>query len=653
MGTLITDTVINQIIQDPYGYGNKLSIPKLVKLLKDLSFSYYNEGKSLVPDTIFEILKNLLEERDPTNKFLQEVGSAPISKNKVKLPYPMASLNKIKPDTKMLDDWKLTYPGPYILSDKLDGVSAMFFKSKDNLHLYTRGDANSGQDISFLIPYVINKNIDFKKIPVGTAIRGELVISKKNFEKISDQYKNARNTVAGLVNSKHYSQEVAKLTDFISYSLIFPEYKQSEQMEKLKNWGFPLVTHLIKKDIDNDMLSKYLQAIRTKGQYEIDGIVVVDGSQVYSIQGSNPPYAFAFKMVLTDQVAEATVIDVEWSVSKHGYLKPVIRIEPITLVGVSIKHATAFNAKYVVDNKLGPGAIIKIVRSGDVIPHILEVLKPSTTGKPKMPDVPYKWNKTGIDLIVKDIHGACKDAIIIKQVTSFFSVMGVKFISEGIVTKLVDNGFDSLEKILKAGFDELIKIEGIGEKLVQKIFENIINAFKTTSLEILMAASNEFGRGLGVRRLKLITKIYPNILTVNWSKEYMKEKIIELDGFDELTASQFVDSLPNFKKFFNKLKKIDIIDISHIEKQAKQPVKKVTSNKKLPLEGEKIVFTGFRSKELEDFIVNNGGSVSSSVSGNTTILVHSEGDSSAKYNKALELKITMLTEKEFRNKYKV
>lgn len=641
------DEIVNKIVEDPYKFAKKISIKELTDILKELSSVYYNK-EALVSDEIFDLLKNVLEERDPKNKFLKEIGT-PVSKNKVNLPYPMASLNKIKPDTQVLEDWKLKYLGPYVLSDKLDGISGLLYKNNNKFSLYTRGDSTTGQDISHLVPYLLNKKFKPEKIPDKTAIRGEIIMSKLNFEKIKDKFKNARNTVAGLVNSIHFSEEIANLTDFIGYSIIHPKMKQQEQVETLLKWNFPCVTYKIETDINNNMLSEYLIERRTKSNYEVDGIVVIDSSKIYDVTDINPEYGFAFKMVLSDQVAEAVILDIEWNVTKHGYLKPVAKIKPISLTGVIIKNVTAFNAKYVVDNKLGPGSTIKLVRSGDVIPHILQVLKPSANGKPKMPDTPFNWNSTGIDIIVKDIHGACEDAIIVKQLTSFFKVLGVKYISEGIITKLVEHGYKSLKDILNADISELIKIDGIGEKLLTKVFENINVAIKNTNLETLMAASNTFGRGFGVRKIKVIIKAYPNILNENWDLKMIKEKVLELSGFDEITASQFANNFNKFKDFFKEMQNIKSINLTHLS----VPTKKKINKQGDIFKDQKIIFTGFRNKEMEDFITNNGGQISSSVSKNTNLLVYSEGekDTSSKYIKAKELKIPMMTQQEFTDKY--
>jgi DNA ligase (NAD+) len=644
---------IKKILDDPDDYGRSVSIKKLIETLKKLSLNYYNTGKELVSDEIYDLLRNILEERSPNNPFLKEVG-APISKDKVKLPYYMPSLDKIKPDTNLLDKWKAKYKGPYVLSDKLDGVSGLFYKDSDNnIKLFTRGNGSKGQDISHLIAFVISKKVKFDKLPNLCAVRGELIISKKDFKKIEGKQmrkngnpvKNARSAVAGIVNAKHFTKKVAQITNFVAYALISPQNKQIDQMKKLKRWGFEVVNNDIENDIDNEMLSKILINHRKTAKYEIDGIVVIDSSTIHNNTKTNPKYGFAFKTILMDQIIEATVVDVLWDASMHGYLKPRVKIEPVNLLGTEIKFATAFNGKFVKDNVLGPGAVIKLIKSGDVIPHIKEVLKPSASKKPKMPKCDYKWNKTNIDIIVDDckLGSVQSDRILVKQITNFFKKMGVKYISHGIVTNFVSNDYKSVIDILKKK-DELYNLEGLGEKSIDKIFANIDNAFKTSTLSQIMAASTIFGRGFGIRRTKMVTTEYPNILNEKWTEDVIISKLEQIDGFDTITATQFSNNFKNFKKFLSKLEKV--ANIKHLLKNYPQSIKKSTSLN-LKFKGMIVVFTGVRDKELEKKIEKYGGRVSSNVSGNTTAVIYSD-KSTTKYKNAVKKNIKTYTLKEFK-----
>ena len=295
----------------------------------------------------------------------------------------MPSMDKIKPDTTVLQSWKAKYPGPYVLSCKLDGVSGMFdTKSGSKSKLYTRGNGAIGQDISHLIPVL---NLPKEK---GWVVRGEFIIPKQVFEeKYKSSFANPRNLVSGIINSKSVDEK-AKDLHFVTYEIIQPVMKPSEQLAKLVELKHEVVMNNTLTVVSNELLSQILVDWRTNYMYEIDGVIVTN-DEIYERISGNPDHAFAFKMVLLDQMAEAKVVDVIWEASKSGYLKPRVRIEPIRLGGVTIEYATGFNGKFIEDNKIGIGALIQMIRSGDVIPYIKSVTMPAE--KAKMPSVPYVW----------------------------------------------------------------------------------------------------------------------------------------------------------------------------------------------------------------------------------------------------------------------
>ncbi|MBA42727.1 MAG: hypothetical protein CMF62_01815 [Magnetococcales bacterium] len=636
-----------QLLKNPYEYANKISIKDLELLLRKLSINYYNTGKSDLTDEIFDMLKDVLKTRDPKNKFLSEVG-APISKDKVTLPFSMSSLDKVKPDTKALEKWIKKYDGPYLLSDKLDGVSGLIHYKNSKLSLYTRGDGKQGQDISYLIPFIFSDTLRETNFKDDIAIRGELIISKKDFKKVSDQFANARNAVAGLVNSKNFSTEVAKITKFVAYAVVNPRYDQIEQMKLIKKYKFDIVNYDIQTKLTNDYLSEFLKRRRIDSEYDVDGIVVIDSSEIHDHIDKNPEYGFAFKTILSDQVAEVVVRNVKWEVSMDGYFKPVVEIEPVKLVGVTISNVTAHNAKFIYENKIGAGSVIEIIRSGDVIPKIEKVLKPSVSKAPQMPDLPYKWNKTKVDIIASDINSDqmknVRDSIKIKRMVHFFNHIGAMHISEGTIRKLYKTGFTSISKIINSDLSKVSQIEGLGNKSMTKIQKSIKEAIKNTSLSKFMASSHKFGRGFGQRRLKLIIDKYPNILNEKWSESDIIDKITNIDGFDTLTATQFAKNLNEFKKFFTELSKV--INLDHL--------KKVNTKKGVKFSDMTIVFTGFRNKDLEKVIEDNSGKITTSVSNNTSIVVYNDkSQKSSKITKAKSLGVKTMSLEEFKLKYNV
>lgn len=628
-------------LKDPIKYAPEITTKQLANFLRKLSIAYYNQSASLISDDDFDKLKDILEERDPNNEFLGEIG-APIDAEKVKLPYPMGSLNKIKYEEeksskfkKEIENWTKTYHGEYVLSDKMDGISALIHKKADEMKLYTRGDGLFGQDVTHLLKYI---KIDTSKMPIDVAIRGELIMTRKNFEKIKDKMANARNAVAGIVNSKTTDKNMVKLVDFITYSVVYPHDIQEKQFELLTKWGFKTAQHKIVKKISVDVLLPYLKERRSESLYDIDGIVVIDSGMAYPVMEGNPKYGFAFKAVLDDQIAVATVVDVEWEISRYGYIKPRVRIEPIKLVGVTITYATAHNAKFIQDNNIGVGAKIKLIRSGDVIPKIMEVIKPAK--KPKMPDIEYEWNETGVDIIAINKDDS-KTITTIKQITNFVTTLGVDYISEGIVTKLVDGGIDTILKLLKVKPEKMAEI--IGDKVTEKVLNNLDSALKKTTLPEFMTASNCFGRGLGTRKCKVITKAYPNIMKEKWNDDVLKEKILKLEGFQDKTADKFIEGFVDFKKFFNDVMKI--VDISYL-------IEPDTINVGDKFKDMKIVMTGFRDSDMEDFITKNGGNVTTSVSKNTSFVISTDNaEMTGKLAKAEELGVKIMTRSEFTKKY--
>lgn len=625
----------------------QLTEKRLNSMLLYANKMYYNETP-VMTDSEYDIIKEYVDTKYPSNVAVEEIG-APVEKNKVTLPYFMASMDKIKPDTKALGDWKKKYPGPYVISAKLDGISGMYSTEGEEPKLYTRGNGRVGQDITHLIPYL--------QLPKtkGVVIRGEIIIKKSTFEKkYSKVAANSRNFVSGVVNAKSSAISKYQDIDFVGYEVIKPELKPSEQMKFLVENDIIPVKHSVTTTIDNTFLSDLLVEWRggesfqeAKGSpqvtydYDIDGIIV-GNDEIYERTEKNPKHAFAFKMVLSDQVAEAKVVDVLWAPSKDGYLKPRIRIEPINIGGARIEYATAFNGAFVENNKIGIGAVVQLVRSGDVIPHIMGVLTPATTAK--MPEEgSYKWNDTHVDILLIDAH----DNLVVKEknIVGFFTGLEVTGLSSGNIRRMMSAGFDSVPKILKMSESDFLKVDGFKEKLAKKIHGSIQKQIKETKISKLMAVTNLFGRGMGQRRINVILKKYPDILVSKESDEEKRKKVAALDGFAEKTAAHFVDHIPEFIDF---LEETELT--SRLKELAPSSAEKTSPKKKHPLYEKRIVFTGFRDKELAQKLEAVGAVVSSSISGKTFAVIYKD-DTSEKVRKAKEKGVDIYTLDEFIHKF--
>ena len=359
----------------------------------------------------------------------------------------------------------------------------------------------------------------------------------------------------------------------------------------------------------------------------------------------NPEFAFAFKMVLSDQMAEAKVIDVLWTPSKDGFLKPVIQIEPVRIKGADIEYATAYNAKFIADNKIGIGALVKMVRSGDVIPKIMEVVKASR--KAKMPKVPWKWNASHVDALL--IDSTNHPVVLLKNIAGFFAKLNVVGLGRGNVKRIIAAGFKSVPAILKMSKDDFLKVEGFKEKMATKVYASIHTQLKEVELPVLMAATNIFGRGMGPRRMREILKAFPKILTSSASKASKSAEVASLNGFADKTAKAFVEYIPAFIAF---VKETNLQSKLKAKKQKKFEKKQEKQAKKHPLYEKRIVMTGFRDKELSEQLTKLGANVSNSVSKNTfMVLVKDMGKKTSNIRKAGEYKIPIMTPQDFRKKY--
>ena len=614
-----------------------LSEHELTDMLRYASKKYYNQ-EPVITDNQFDIIKDYIEAKYPNNSALLEVG-AEVEKNKVKLPYLMASLNKIKPDTGALDTWKQLFKGPYVISCKLDGVSGLYTtEQKGSAGLYTRGNGQIGQDISHLIPHLrLPKTKDI-------VIRGEFIILKEIFtSKYAAKFANPRNMVAGIINHKTITDSVKDM-HFVAYEVIKPVLKPSEQMAFLETLNVITVQHMkwANPELSNESLSELLLEWRSASKYEIDGVIVAN-DKVYSRQDSgNPEHAFAFKMVLSDQIAEAIVVNVIWTPSKDGYLKPRVQIEPISLGGVKIEWATGFNAAFIQDNKVGIGATIQLIRSGDVIPHIKSITVPAPEAK--MPDVPYVWNDTHVDIMLED---AAQDATVIeKNITGFFKGIEVDGLGGGNVARIIEAGYDTVPKIIKMSEQDLLKVEGFKKKMANKIYTGIREKLSAASLVSIMAASNIFGRGFNNKKLELILNEMPDILTSLRSVQAKISAVESIKGLAHKTAEAFVLKIDDFKQF-----------LSECGLQSKLAVNKsvilVEIDEDHPLYNKIVVLTGTRDKQVIDILKQVGANQGASVSKNTHLVVaKTKEDDTGKADEARKLGIPIISVDEFISKYK-
>jgi NAD-dependent DNA ligase len=599
---------------------NSLTIKELEKLIPYLSEKYYNQD-ALVEDQFFDELVDLLKEKKSDSKVLQNIG-APVREDvkKVKLPVWMGSLDKVKPASRDLELWLERFPPPTMISDKLDGISALLrYHENGTVKLYTRGDGETGQDISYLVPA-----LKLPQLERNTLIRGELIITKKVFEeKYKKEFPKARSVVAGVVNAKKPSAAILADIDFLAYELIDNKinFIVSEQMKLMKKLKFKVVYHHLEKYLNEEILIKLLKERKKESEYEIDGLVLTDNQFHDRNKSGNPKYAVAFKT--NEKGKLTTVLEVEWQASKHGILIPRLKFEPIILDGDTVQYCTAFHANFIRDNRIGPGSEIKVVKSGDVIPYVTEVVKST---KASFPPLAYHWNETEVDIILDEND----DNVLMKQLTNFFKILEIDGVSEGTVKKLIEAKFDTIEKIYHASEEDFLKLKQFKEKSASKLYQNIHSVLdEKLDLAKIMAASMIFGFGFGRRRLTLLIEALPKILERG---EITLAEVLAVDGFSEITAQQFIEYYDDFWLWLDKH--------SFFQYRTKNKKENKKENKKGKYTDQYVVITGFRNADLEKQIKAEGGNVQSSVNSKTTLVIAKDlTKSSSKLKKAADFNI--------------
>lgn len=610
---------------------NVLTKKQLEATMKYLSDEYYNEGHSHISDENYDRLRELMVNKFGDSEALKVVG-AEVTKQKVDLPYFLGSMDKIKPDKNNLASYLAKYKGHYCISDKLDGISGLALKQGGKMFLYTRGNGTVGQDISHMIPH-----IKFGDMPSLTtfAVRGELIVSKENYGRVAEGKRGARQMVSGLANQKTVTKErreLMALIEFVAYEVIVPEaLSPSKQFKLLDSKStFSVAPWSLVNAVSIESLSELLTQRKGASRFEIDGIIVAHDAFYPRVVG-NPDHAFAFKMAFAEQQTTTEVLRVIWEASKDGYLKPTVNFEPVNIGGAIIQYATGFNAAFIHDKGLGPGAFIEIIKSGDVIPYIKEV-KAVAPGGPSMPAEAWHWNETHVDAVLDNIG---ENPDVHKRALLYFAqTLEIGFCGEGNISKIYDMGVHTIPQFLKLTERQLLEGGGFGQVSAAKLVEEIGKAMEKATVVQWAVGSGIFGRGIGTKRTELAFAIVPENLV---AKKGLVDLVTEIPGWSRESAEGFVTNLPAFKKFMNEIK---------VKAKAPVALKVVAKGKMVD---QVILFTGFHPKDLEEEVVRQGGTLADTWNKKLTMLVVKDSEvSNEKTRKAAAAGIPVVDEAKFR-----
>jgi DNA ligase (NAD+) len=473
-------------------------------------------------------------------------------------------------------------------------------------------------------------------------VRGELILSKANYEKIKIGKKGARQMVCGATCLKSFTQERTDeiaLIEFVAYEVIVPRgLSPSEQFALLQRSSFSVAESAVESDVSIDTLGTILTERRQVSKYEVDGLIVNHDAAHPRVVGKNPDHAFAFKMAFADQASVTKVVAVNWDASKDGFLKPTVNFEPVNIGGVIIRYATGFNASFIQTHGLGPGAFIEVILSGDVIPFIKEV-KMSAPEGPSMPTAEWHWNDTHVDAVLNCVSGNAD--VEKKALLHFANTLNIDFCGESTIARLHDAGITTIPKLLALTNEFLVRsVKGFKDASACKLISAIAHATTKTTLTQWAVGSGIFGRGVGNRRVEAAFTVVPDSLDGNVD---LVSSLMALGGWSVASAECFVKALPEFKAF--------IVSIG-IKPPPKDAVVSCASSRSSigSLEKCVILFTGFHPKDLEADVVKNGGKLVDAWSKNVTHLVIKDSTiSNEKTKKAAASGVVVLTADQFRS----
>lgn len=654
----------------------KKRVEELTNILNDANYKYYVLDEPTITDQEYDKYLRELEELEQKYKEFarddsptKRVGGEVLdSFKKVTHKIPMMSLSDVFSESEVVNfDERIKKEGirpQYVCELKIDGLSvSLLYEHGKLVRAATRGDGVVGENITHnvktikSVPLTLNEDIDIE-------VRGEIYMSKKSLEKVNLErikngekpLQNARNGAAGSIRQLDSKVAAKRGLDVWIYHLPNPLdygiHTHYEALEFMKKLGFK--TNPNNRLVNN--INEVLEFISEKNAerkslpYDIDGIVIkvnnIDQQQELGFTAKYPKWATAYKFPAEEVLTRLN--DIIFTVGRTGQITPNAVLDPVIVMGSTIARATLHNENYIKEKDLRIGDIVSIRKAGDVIPEVVEVKKERRTGNEKNFEMIHNCPICGTTLVKKEgqvdyfclnehcptrkieslIHFAERDAMNIdglgeKIMEDFFNFSFIRTIPDIY--------------LLQTHREDLTRLEGYGEKSVTKLLEAIEKS-KSNSLEKLL-----FGLGIphvGSKTAKIIASHYHNIDNI---MKATLEDLSSINDIGEIIAKSIVDYFQkeDNKIIIERLKQYGI----NINYLGQKIIKDET------FYGKTFVLTGtmteYKRDEAKNLIENYGGKTSSSVSKKTDVVI-AGAEPGSKYDKAVELGITIWSEEDFK-----
>ena len=615
---------------------------------------YYNEDKTDLTDAEFDALEDQIREADPKWKPLKKTGVRTFdSAGEIDLEEPMPSLDKVYPEDLEKHQKKLGGQS-LIVMDKLDGTSLQLsYIAGIPTKLTTRGDGLRGRDVSFMIPTLISYGRIPRRIPVHTRVvfRLEAVMATEKFERAWSRaisgdrgFDNARQCVNGLFLRKKPTRPLAHVTFAV---LGIYGMGLADGLMQAQTWGFETVFFF--KHARTSKLSEALALRRRKSEFAIDGLVFGPASFILTYKNNDRPKLLKAYKENNDETAAIVMIEsIIWQKTRLKRWQPKIKIKPTEMDGVIVEHATAHNPAWMKERGIGPGATVRVLRSGGVIPKIVGIVKKAHFEEP-----PGPYEQRGRFFYMTEFDEVAE----IRRIHFFLTTMGIELLALKSLTKLYTR-FKTVDdyvrivypedveqasgaRALKAAHTKFVKA-GLGEVQSKKMLNEIVNGLKSPiPMRRLMVATGVFPMGMGERKLSQLEDAGISMRDLGNTKDPKKLRalIMEVKGFKDRTANTIVEGVRAFRKWYKPY--AGQMKLDGDLPATSEPVWG-------PLATKTVAFTGYRNAEHENWVIANGGQVTPFKAGTTYLIYSPTGKKSNKVEAAGDRALTF---QQLREKY--
>ncbi|MGI6117498.1 MAG: NAD-dependent DNA ligase LigA [Bilifractor sp.] len=637
---------------------------ELVNRLNEASRAYYAENREIMSDHQYDTLYDELEELEKrtgivmANSPTVRVGYEAVdSLPKETHERPMLSLDKTK-DVEQLRGF--IGSNRTLLSWKMDGLTVVLtYRGGELAKAVTRGNGVTGEVVTNNARVFVNVP---RRIPYTgeLVLRGEAFITYSDFKRINEEipetearYKNPRNLCSGSVRQLNNEVTARRNVHFYAFMLVRAdgvdfENSREKQFQWMRSQGFDTVEYrVVTADTLDEALDYFREQVK-KNDFPSDGLVALYDDIAYGDSlGSTakfPRNSYAFKWA--DEMQKTRLTEIEWSPSRTGLLNPVAIFEPVELEGTTVSRASVHNVSIVRDLKLGIGDEIEVYKANMIIPQINRNLTGSGTAE--IPDrCPACGGRTEIrtngDVATLFCVNPDCPAKHMKSFTLFVSrdAINIEGISEQTLEKFMAHGMvRTRADLFRLGrfHDQIVKMDGFGEKSFQNLMESVGKAKTTTVSRLLYSLGIP---GIGVATAKMLSRAYDEDL--DRIRHASLESLTAVEGIGDVTASDFVSWWGDEK---NSDSVDELLPILTFEKEFSEEGQERLAGLVFVVTGSLTRFAN--RKALKELIEREGGKVTGSVSANTDFLINNDVHStSAKNRKAAELGIPILSEEDF------